>query len=55
MKKGMTLKLCQLIEYFYEKIMQECALKASPRLFFNLVNNPKKPLNAKNSFKNKVF
>ena len=39
-----------------EKSLRKCALKASPRLFFNiLVNNPKQSLHAKISFKNKIF
>ena len=30
-------------------------LKASPRPILILVNNPKTPLQARNSFKNKIF
>ena len=45
----MTLKFCQLIEYeirknFMKKSYKKCALKATPRPHFNLVNNPKQPL-----------
>ena len=29
--------------------------KLAPVPFFNLVNNPKQPLHARNSFKNKIF
>ena len=41
-EKGMTLKLCQLIEYylrniFIEKSCRKCAAKASPRSLFNFV------------------
>ena len=38
-----------------EKSCQKCATKASPRPLFILVNNPKEPLDARNSFKNKIF
>ena len=38
-----------------EKSCKKCEPKASPRLLFILVNNPKHPLHARNSFKNKIF
>ena len=38
-----------------EKSCRICAPKASPRTFLILVNNPKQPLHATNSFKNKIF
>ena len=34
-------------EYIHQKLV--------PDLFLNLVNSPKQPLHARNSFKNKVF
>ena len=33
-------------DYFYGKIMQKIAPKASPRPFLIVVNNPKQPLHA---------
>ena len=42
-------------EHFKGKVMQKVASKSSPRLLFNLVNNPKEPLFARNSFKNGMF
>ena len=43
-------------EYFYEKIMQKmCTKKLSSDSFLILLNNPKQPLDTRNSFKNKVF
>ena len=36
-------------EHFYEKVMEKCALKDSPRL----VNDPKQQLHARKFFKNK--
>ena len=42
-------------EHFYEKILQKCASKASPRPFLILGNNPKQPSYARNYFKNKIF
>ena len=42
-------------EHFYGKIMQKMCTKSSPQTFFFLLNNPKQPLHARNSFKNKVF
>ena len=38
-----------------EKSYRKYAPKASPRLLFILVNNPKQPFHARNSFKNKIF
>ena len=38
-----------------QKPYRKCAPKASPRLLFILVNNPKQPLNARSSFKNRYF
>ena len=35
-----------------ENSCKKCAPKASPYSFFILVNNPKQPLHARNSFKN---
>ena len=34
---------------------RQCAPKASPRPLFNLLDKPKQPLHARNSFKNTVF
>ena len=57
----MTLKLCQLIEYymirniFMENHTEYIHQKLVPDLFLNLVNSPKQPLHVRNSFKNKVF
>ena len=54
----MTLKLCQLIEYYatgtfswqiHAKIMHQ---KPALEPFLILVNNPKEPLHARNCFKN---
>ena len=59
--KGMTLKLCLLIEYllnkehFDRKSWKRWAPEASHRPLFNLLNNPKQPLHAQNSLKNKIF
>ena len=55
----MALKLCPLIEYhikniFMEKSCRKCAPKASSRAFFKF-GNPKQPLHARNSLKNKIF
>ena len=41
--------------HFYGKSCRKCAPKASPRSCFILVNSPKQPLHARNSFKNKKF
>ena len=42
--------------HFYKiKIMQKMLLKLIPDPFVILVNNPKQPLDARNSFKNKIF
>ena len=38
-----------------EKPCWKCTPKASPKALFNFVNNPKQPLHARNSFKNKIF
>ena len=38
-------------EYFYGKVMQEICTKS----FLILVNNPKQPLHARNSFKTRYF
>ena len=38
-----------------EKSCRKCAPKASLDPIFILVNNPKQPLHAGNSFKNKIF
>ena len=40
---------------FKEKSCKNCAAKASPGLFYNLVNNTKQPLHARNYFKSKIF
>ena len=43
-------------ERFYWKIMQKMCTRGFSQIpFLTLVGNPKKPLHAKNSFKNKVF
>ena len=38
-----------------QKLCKKYAPKAILRPFFNLVNNPKQQLRAKNSLKNKIF
>ena len=38
-----------------EKSCRKCAPKASSRPLFNLVNNPKQTLHARNSFKKRYF
>ena len=38
-----------------EKSYTKCAPKVNPTPFLILVNNPKQPFHAKNSFKNKIF
>ena len=57
----MTLKLCQLIEYYvriffswknHAEIIHQNPVQES---FLTLVNNPKQPLHTRNCFKNKVF
>ena len=40
---------------FYGKIMQKYPPKASTRSFFILLNSPKQPLHARNSFKNNIL
>ena len=42
-------------EQFYWKIMQKMYQKLFLDPFLTLVNKPKKPLHARNSFKNKIF
>ena len=56
-KKGMRLTNDRILnrERFYGKVMQKMCNKASPDPFLILVNNPKEPLHARNSFKNKIF
>ena len=59
-EKDMTLKLCQMIEYyvwniFTEKSCRNYAPKASSKLFLILENNPKQPLHARKCFENKTF
>ena len=53
----MTLKLRPLMEY--KDLLENLAENVYQRLFLDpfltLVNNPKKPLHARNSFKNKIF
>ena len=41
--------------HFYGKSCKKCAPKAFPRPIFNLVNNPKQSLHARNSFEDKIF
>ena len=38
-----------------EKSCRKCTPKDRSRPLFNFGNNPKQPLNARNSFKNKTF
>ena len=38
-----------------EKTCRKCPAKASPDPFLILMNNPKQPLHATNSFKNEIF
>ena len=38
-----------------KKACRKCAPKASTRPLFNLVNNPKQPLDTKNSFEKEIF
>ena len=55
----MTLKLCPLIEYSRVFLLENHAENVYQRLvlepFLILVNNPKQPLHARNSFKNEIF
>ena len=37
------------------KSCRKCAAKASQRPLLILVNNPKQPMNARNSFENMIF
>ena len=58
--KGMTLTLSTDSvlnkEHFYGKNDTENVLqKLVPKPFLIYVNNPKQPLHARNSFKNKIF
>ena len=52
----MTLKLCSLIEFLYINTLlwknhtENVHQKLVPDPFFILVNNPKQPLHARNSF-----
>ena len=57
-EKIMTMKLCPLIEYSIKNIfMGKSCRKFEPKYapFLILVNNPKQPLHARNSFKNEIF
>ena len=59
-KKGMALKLCQLIEswirnIFTEKSSRICVWKLVPDPFLMLINNLKHPLHPTISLKNKMF
>ena len=49
-----TLSICRVLntEHFYGEIMQQ---KLVPGPFLILLNNPKEPLHARNSFENKIF
>ena len=56
----MTLKFCPLIEYYIRTFLwknheENVQQKLVPELFIILVNNPKQPLHARNSFENKIF
>ena len=56
----MTLKLCRQMEYQIKNIVMEnhaenMQQKIVSELFIILVNNPKQPLRARNSFKSKIF
>ena len=51
----MTIDEYQIKNISMEKSSRKCVTKASPRLLYNLVNNPKQPLHARNSFKSKIF
>ena len=56
----MTLKLCPLIEYYIKNISwknhaENEQQKLVPDPFLILVNNPRQPLHARNSVKNKIF
>ena len=42
-------------EHLYEKTMQKIPQKLIPDPFLILVNNPKQPLHARNSFTNRIF
>ena len=42
-------------EHFYGEFVQKMHEKLVPDYFLILVNNPKQPLHAKNSFNNKTF
>ena len=55
----MALKLCPLTEYLIKNIFVEKSCgKYAPKVpdpFIVLVNNPKQPLHAGNSFEKKIF
>ena len=52
----MTLKHSPLIETFlWENHAENVHQKLVPDSFLILVNNPKQPLHARNSFKKKIF
>ena len=42
-------------EHFYKNHAENVHRKLAPDPFLILLNNPKQPLHARNSFKNKVF
>ena len=59
-KKVMTLKLCPIIEYYTKTFLcknhaDNVHKKLVPGPCFILVNNPKQPFHARNSFKNRIF
>ena len=59
-KEGMTLKLCPPIDikegtFLWKNYAKDVHQKLVPDPFLILVNNPKQPLHARNSFKNKIF
>ena len=53
----MTLKLRPLMEYkdLLENLAENVYQRLFPDPFLTLVNNPKKPLHARNSFKNDIL
>ena len=59
-KRGKVLKLCALIEYLIKNILRKnhaenMHQKLVPDSVLVLVNNPKQSLDARNSFKSKIF
>ena len=59
-KRGKVLKLCALIEYLIKNILwknhaENMHQKLVPDSVLVLVNNPKQSLDARNSFKSKIF